>query len=85
MLLIARLFRMDDEGWRRHANPWSVYTRFAAIPALILAVWSRTWIGWWSLLPIAGVVLWLFINPHLFPPVSSNHSWATRGIYGERL
>jgi len=85
MQLIARLFRMDDEGWRRHANPWSVYTRFAAIPALILAVWSRTWIGWWSLLPVAGVVLWLFINPHLFPPVSSNHSWVARGIYGERL
>jgi hypothetical protein len=85
MQLIARLFRMDDEGWRRHANLWSVYTRFAAIPALILAVWSRTWIGWWSLLPVAGVVLWLFINPHLFPPVSSNHSWAARGIYGERL
>jgi hypothetical protein len=62
MQLIARLFRMDDEGRRRHANLWSVYTRFAAVPALILAVWSCTWIGWWSLLPVAGVVLWLFIK-----------------------
>jgi hypothetical protein len=56
------MIRMDDEGRRRHANLWSVYTRFAAVPALILAVWSRTWIGWWSLLPVAGVVLWLFVK-----------------------
>ena len=26
-----------NDVWRRHAHPWSVYTRFAAIPALILA------------------------------------------------
>jgi hypothetical protein len=25
------MFVMMDEVWRRHANPWSVYTRFAAI------------------------------------------------------
>jgi hypothetical protein len=31
---VARMFRMDDEAWRRHANPWSVWTRFAAIPPL---------------------------------------------------
>jgi hypothetical protein len=36
---IAKTFGMTDEMWRRHANPWSVYTRFAAFPAMILAVW----------------------------------------------
>lgn len=46
---IATAFRMTDESWRRHANPWSVWTRFAAIPAVVLAIWSRTWIGWWCL------------------------------------
>ncbi|MGV9778250.1 DUF6653 family protein [Streptosporangium sp. NPDC003464] len=28
---------MTDEAWKRHANPWSVYTRSAAIPGMILA------------------------------------------------
>ncbi|MCP3803120.1 hypothetical protein NLX83_27970 [Allokutzneria sp. A3M-2-11 16] len=76
------MFRMSEETWRRHANPWSVWTRFAAIPAMLLAIWSRTWIGWWSLLPIAVVIVWLIVNPWAFPPVRPD-SWAARGIYGE--
>lgn len=81
---IARAFRMDDEAWRRHANPWSVWTRFAAIPAMLLAIWSRDWIGWWCLVPIAAVIGWLFVNPSAFPPVEPR-TWAARGIYGERV
>ncbi|KOX19725.1 hypothetical protein ADK67_32865 [Saccharothrix sp. NRRL B-16348] len=80
---VARAFRMDDEAWRRHANPWSVWTRFAAIPLMLAAIWSRTWIGWWCLLPIAAVIIWLFVNPTAFRPVEPR-SWAARGIYGER-
>ncbi|MEV7907834.1 DUF6653 family protein [Streptomyces anulatus] len=82
---VAQAFRMTDEAWKRHANPWSVYTRFAAIPGMILAIWSRTWIGWWSLLPVATVIVWLWLNPHLFRPVEAAHSWAAKGIHGERL
>ena len=81
---VAKTFGMTDEAWQRHANPWSVWTRFAAIPLMLLAIWSRTWIGWWSLLPIGAVVVWLFINPRAFPPVREPQSWAARGIYGER-
>lgn len=55
---IASVFHMDEETWMRHANPWSVWTRTTALPLLILAVWSRVWIGWWALLPIAAAVLW---------------------------
>ncbi|MET8764480.1 DUF6653 family protein [Lentzea sp. NPDC004782] len=81
---VARLFRMDDDAWRRHANPWSVWTRFAAIPAMLLAIWSRVWIGWWCLVPVAVVVVWLWLNVKVFPPVSEPRGWASRGIYGER-
>jgi len=81
---VGKAFRMDDEAWRRHANPWSVWTRFAAIPAMLLAIWSRVWIGWWCLLPIAVVIVWLIINPRAFPPVDSPRGWTERGIYGER-
>ncbi len=45
---IARLFRMDDATWLRHANPWSVILRFTVLPLLILAFWSRLWLGWWA-------------------------------------
>lgn len=83
--VIARAFRMSDEAWRRHAHPWSVYTRFAAIPPLLFAIWSRTWIGWWSLGPLALVFVWLWLNPHVFPPIYEPTKWASRGIYGEKI
>ena len=80
---IAATFRMDDESWRRHANPWSVWTRFAAIPAAALAIWSREWIGWWALVPFGLVVVWLVLNTRVFRPVSGASSWAAKGIFGE--
>jgi hypothetical protein len=82
---IAGAFRMTDETWKRHANPWSVWTRFAAIPLMILAIWSREWLGWWCLALIAAVTVWLWLNPRVFPPVEVPISWAARGIYGEKL
>lgn len=82
---IANAFRMSDEAWKRHANPWSVWTRFAAIPLMILAIWARAWLGWWCLVPIAAVIVWLWLNPHVFPAVAAPTGWAAKGIYGERL
>jgi hypothetical protein len=38
---VASLFGLKGDRWMRHANPWSVWTRFAVLPLLILAVWSR--------------------------------------------
>ncbi|MFI6603371.1 DUF6653 family protein [Nonomuraea sp. NPDC050536] len=76
---------MTDEAWKRHANPWSVWTRFAAIPAMILAIWSRTWIGWWALAAVALVIVWLVVNPHAFRAIEHPGSWTARGIYGEKL
>jgi hypothetical protein len=81
----ARLAGMSEQAWKRHANPWSVWTRFAAIPWLIVAIWSRVWIGWWALAPVALVILWLWWNPHAFPPIDKPTAWSSKGIYGERL
>ncbi len=58
MSRVADTFGMTDDAWKRHANPWSVWTRFAAIPLMILAIWSRVWLGWWCLVPIAAVEVW---------------------------
>jgi hypothetical protein len=82
---IENVFSMGDEVWRRHAHPWSVYTRFAAIPPLVLAIWSRTWLGWWCLVPLALVLAWLWLNPRVFPPVHNPTKWASKGIYGEKI
>lgn len=76
---------MSDNMWKRHANPWSVWTRFAAIPAFMLAVWSRVWIGTWSLVPIVLVIIWLYLNVLVFPPIDTPRNWASKGIYGEKL
>jgi len=85
MSRVAAAFKMSDETWRRHANPWSVWTRFAAIPLMIVAIWSRVWLGLWCLVPIGLVVGGLWLNPRAFAPVDEPTSWAAKGIYGERL
>lgn len=76
---------MSNKMWKRHANPWSVWTRFAAIPAFMLAVWSRAWIGAWSFVPIVLVIIWLYLNVLVFPPIDTPRTWASKGIYGEKL
>ena len=80
-----RLMGMDDAAWARHANPLSCYSRFSCLPLLVLAIWSRVWIGWWSLLPIALAILWTWLNPRLFGPPKSLDSWASQGVMGERV
>jgi len=74
---------MKDSAWRRRANPWSVWTSFAAIPAMIVAIWSRVWLGWvGALLPVAVVVLWLVVNPVIFLAVDVPKVWVSKGSYG---
>lgn len=82
---IANLFKMDDVTWLRHANPWSVGTRFTVLPLIILAIWSRVWWGWFSLLPIAIALLWMWINPRIFPQPQSTNNWASKAVFGERV
>lgn len=82
---IASAFKMTDEVWERHANPWSVWTRFSALPLLILAIWSRVWLGWWSLVPTVAVLIWIWINPRVFPKPRSTGNWASKAVLGERV
>lgn len=81
----AQLFKMDDKAWERHANPWSVWTRIASLPILLLAIWSHVWLGIWVVVPIALVMLWLWFNPRLFPPPASTDTWSAKVTFGERV
>ncbi|MGO4527111.1 DUF6653 family protein [Microvirga sp. 2MCAF35] len=80
----ARLFRMDERTWERHASPWSVWSRVASLPLLLLAIWSHAWIGLWAV-PATGLVfLWLWINPRLFPAPARTDTWSAKVTFGER-
>ena len=82
---LESLMGMDDAAWQRHANPWSVWTRIPILPLLVLGIWSRAWIGWWCLVPIAVLMVWTFINPRVFPKPASTDSWASKATFGERI
>jgi hypothetical protein len=82
---IARLFGLSGDNWLRHANVWSVWTRFSVLSLIALAVWCRDWIGWYSLGPVALAITWMVVNPLLFPPPRSTRNWASRSVLGERI
>lgn len=75
---------LSRRNWERHANPWSVWTRVASFPFFAAALWSPYWIGWWSLLPLVLITVWLWLNPRLFPPPPTLESWAAQVTLGER-
>ncbi len=80
-----RLFGLNDERWLRHANPVSVYTRYTVLPSIIVAVWSRTWIGPYALALVALAIAWMFLNPRLFAKPTSMDNWASKAVLGERI
>lgn len=82
---LERLMGMDERVWQRHASPWSVWTRVAAFPLLVLAIWSRVWIGWWAAPAVAAIALFLYANPRLFPPPDHTDNWASKATFGERV
>ena len=82
---VAQLFGLSGERWMRHANPVSVWTRFAALPLIALSIWSRDWIGWWCVVPLVLSNVWLMVNPLFFAPPRSTRNWASRGVLGERV
>ena len=82
---IARAFAMSDEVWARHANPWSAWTRTSTLPLIVLALWSREWIGWWALLPTAAALVWTWLNPRVFAKPRATGSWISKAVLGERV
>ena len=82
---LAALFGLRGDGWLRHANPVSVWVRFTVLPLIVLSIWSRRWIGPRSLLPLGASLVFMVVEPLLFPPPRSTRNWASRGVLGERI
>lgn len=76
---------MDEAAWERHANPLSVYSRFSCLPLIVAAIWSRVWLDWWALVPLALAIGWTFVNPRLFSAPPDKETWAAKAVMGERL
>ena len=82
---LERLMGMSDETWKRHASPWSVYTRMATTPFIVAAIWLHTTIGYWSITLLTLLVFWIWINPRLFPAPKSTDNWGSKATFGERV
>jgi len=82
---IAALFRLTDDNWMKHANPWSVRTRYSVLPLLVLAFWSRVWIGWWFVVPAILSLAWMIINPVFFKKPATTNTWESKSVLGERV
>lgn len=82
---LAVLFKMDNNTWALHANPWSVYTRYATLPPDVFVIYFRTAMGhaFWPLIAALSVSLWH--NPRAFPKPTTTKSWASRAVLGERV
>lgn len=82
---IAKLFNLTDENWMKHANPISVWTRYSVLPFIVLAFWSRIWIGIWYVIPGFISLGWMFFNPIFFKKPKSTKNWASKSVLGERV
>jgi hypothetical protein len=81
----AKFFKLTDENWMKHTNPWSVWTRFLIFPLIALAIWSRVWFGWYSLVFIGIMILWTWLNPRAFGKPKTTKYWSSKAVLGERV
>lgn len=70
---------MKDENWLKHSNPLSGWTRFAAIPFLMAALWYRNWVV------LGAIIVFLVVNPFLFPRPKGPLRWISRSVLGEKI
>jgi hypothetical protein len=70
---------LTEKSWKRHSNPWSVWTRILSYPLAYVPLWNRSWKQG------AVVGAWFTANPVIFPPPHDDSSWATRCVLGEQL
>lgn len=65
--------------WERHANPWSGATRILTYPFLLLTIWYHNWYA------LAIVLVWVVLNPFVFPKPKKHDNWLSKGVMGEKI
>lgn len=69
---------LPDWVWKRHANPWSGWSRAATTPVIVYALYHRDW------RLVAASLVWLLVNPAAFSAPETTDAWMTRGVLAER-
>ena len=72
------LGRLGEEFLERHPNPWSGLTRMLIVPFLYAAIWYHNWLA------LGPVILWILVNPFIFPKPGNWESWFSRVVVGEK-
>ncbi len=69
---------LPDKVWQRHANPWSGWTRVLTMPLLAAGLYYQNmWI-------LGAAILWLIVNPWIFPKPERTDNWMSKGVLGEQ-
>ena len=70
---------LPENVWERHSNPKSGWTRLAAYPVLVFALYARNW------RLFLATVAFTALNPILFAaPESPSDDWMSRVVRAER-
>lgn len=81
----------SEKTWRRHANPWSGFTRMITYPLLFIPIWffqeflEDPTHCWYPLIAMIAVIIWFAINPRIFPEPKNTDNWFSKGVLGEKL
>lgn len=70
---------LKNEQWAKHSNPWSGWTRTIVYPFIFLSIWFHHWYA------LVLVIVFIIINPVLFPKPKNTNNWMSKGVLGEKL
>lgn len=70
---------LTENTWSRHSNPWSGWTRVLSMPILALGLYYHNY------LILAATIVWLIINPIIFPKPKNINNWMSKGVLGEQI
>lgn len=69
---------LSEKTWARHSNAWSGWTRVLSMPLIGVGLYLHSFV-------ILGVaIVWLVINPLVFPRPKNVDNWMSRGVLGEQ-
>ncbi len=69
----------NKSTWKRHANPWSGWTRVCAFFLFPIPFWFQSWTG------LGLLLLFFVINPLIFNEPKSTNNWMSKSIQGEEI
>jgi hypothetical protein len=75
---------ISDRHWAGRSNPWCVYSRLATALLLIASIGMIRDLELYAAIPIGLCLVFIIVNPFVFPAPKDDSSWATRSVLGQR-